>query len=218
MNPKFLFVLLISFIITIPVFTQDADELNNKASAILLTLAQDKIFPENEFNNLKDLLVAGVNEDLLQTKFLTNISSFDSLKSHFAEYENENKGINTDSSLVLFADWYLHLQRTFYKYFKQNFLNASGTKILFFGTSVSCYCTKVMSRNQLIDILNLKKTRGNDFSFLVVDSYWNIDLQLKYEAYFAPSVLVLNSGNELLSLIEYEEKMPEKLSDILEKL
>lgn len=70
----------------------------------------------------------------------------------------------------------------------------------------------------MIEILKLQKMNGEAYSFLIVDSYWNIDLQLKYEAYFAPSVLVFNSGNELVSLIEYDEKMPEKLNVTLKKL
>ncbi len=212
------FVLFISVLYILPVFPQDADEINTKASAILLTLAHDKVLPANEFNDLKTLLFLDSDEEILQKRYLTNKASFDSLKSHLMEYEIANIGISSDSSLVLFAGWYLHLQRTFYNYYKQNFFNSSKAKILYFSTSVSCYCTLEMCRKQMLEILNLKKLNEDTYSFLIVDSYWNIDLQLKYEAYFAPSVLVFNSDNELVSLIEYDEKMPEKLNVTLKNL
>jgi len=144
--------------------------------------------------------------------------SFDSLRTHLLGFDKDRTSIDADSSLVLFTDWYLHLHRTFYAYNKKNFFNSSKTKILFFTTSISCRCTMEMCRNQLIEILSLKNENRDAYSFLVVDSYWNNDLQIKYETYFAPSVLVFNSSNELLSLIEYDEKMSEKLNYTLKKL
>jgi hypothetical protein len=48
-----------------------------------------------------------------------------------------------------------------------------------------------------------------------VDSYWNNDLQLKYETYFAPAVLVFNQSNELILNIEYEEEMIKQLISFL---
>ena len=218
MKQNFFFILLISILTILPVFPQDADEINNKASAILLTLAQDKTTPESEFNDLKDLFFLNVNEELLQTKYLTNIASFDSLRSHLVEYESEKKGINSDSSLMLLVDWYLHFQRTFYNYNRMNFFNSAKVKILFFTTSVSCPCTMEMCRKQLIEILKLKNKSKDAYSFFIVDSYWNNDLQIEYETYFAPSVLIFNGKNELHSLIEYDEKMPKKLNDTLKKL
>lgn len=217
MKLKYIFILLLLFN-GLAVFPQDADEINNRAAAVLLTLSQDKVFPEKEFNELKNLILPYDNGDNPVMKVPVDVSSFDSLKSHLRKYETENKSINSDSSLVLFTDWYLHLQRVFYNYNKQNFFNSTKTKVLFFTTSVSCHCTMEMCRKQLVDILELRDTSEAAYSFLIVDSYWNNDLQLKYETYFAPAVLIFSSSNEMISLIEYDEKMAEKLNDTLNKL
>jgi len=80
---------------------------------------------------------------------------------------------------------------------------------------MSCHCTLEMCKKQLVEILKLKRETGDSYSFLVVDSYWNNDLQLKYETYFAPSALVFNQSNELILKIEYEEEMIEQLSVFL---
>ncbi len=207
MKHSYSFSLLLSLFIALPIFPQAAGEINDKAASVLLSLAQDKILPETEFSELKNLLVRGEGGG----------SSFDSLATHLLEYDNDRADIDADSSLVLFIDWYLHLQRTIYSYNKQNFFNSSKTKILLFTTSISCHCTMEMCRKQLIEILSLK-SENDAYSFLIVDSYWNNDLQIKYETYFAPSVLVFDSSNKLLSLIEYDEKMSEKLNDTLKIL
>jgi len=214
---NYFFVLLSSLFFVVPILSQDADEINNKAAGYLLALAQEKNITKKEFIELKDLFT-NVDTDLLETKYHSHNSAFDSLRSHLQKYEKDKIGIDADSSLVLFVDWYLHFQRTFYNYNRKNFFNSSKAKILFFTTSVSCRCTMEMCRKQLIEILNLKKMSGDAYSFLVVDSYWNNDLQLKYESYFAPSVLIFNGSNEILSLIEYDEKMSEKLNESLKKM
>ncbi|MBK6912585.1 MAG: hypothetical protein IPH11_02500 [Ignavibacteriales bacterium] len=55
----------------------------------------------------------------------------------------------------------------------------------------------------------------NNLDYWIVDSYEHNELQLKYETFFAPSVLVLNKNNELLYKIEYDEKMLEHLTMFL---
>ena len=80
---------------------------------------------------------------------------------------------------------------------------------------MSCHCTLEMCKKQLIEILKLKRETVDSYSFLVVDSYWSNDLQLKYETFFAPAVLVFNQSNELILKIEYEEEMLERLTAVL---
>ena len=48
-----------------------------------------------------------------------------------------------------------------------------------------------------------------------MDSYWNNDLQLRYETYFTPAVLVFDKSNKLILRIEYEEEMIEQLIEFL---
>ena len=80
---------------------------------------------------------------------------------------------------------------------------------------MSCHCTLEMCKKQLVEILKLKRETSDSYSFLFVDSYWNNDLQLKYETFFAPSVLVFNQSNELILKVEYDEEMIEKLTSFL---
>jgi hypothetical protein len=72
-----------------------------------------------------------------------------------------------------------------------------------------------MCKKQLVEILRLKRETGDSYAFLVVDSYWNNDLQLKYETFFAPAILIFNKSNELILKIEYEEEMIERLTAFL---
>lgn len=210
MKPKYCLTLLSALSYSILLFPQQPDEFVKKAEAILLTLADNNIFPEKDFSELKNLLFTENSEDLV-TKYHSACSSLDSLRTHLLGFENEKANVTADSALTLFVNWYLHLQRTFYNYNKENFFNSTKTKILFFSTSMSCHCTLEMCKKQLVEILKLKNESNDDYSFLVVDSYWNNDLQLKYEAFFAPSALVFNQSNEVFLKIEYEEKMIEQL-------
>ena len=196
-------------------FSQQLNEIENKAESIILSLSVDEIFPEKDFSNLKNLLSEKIDNTILETKYHSTTGSFDSLEQHLNEFGTEKSNITSDSALTLFVDWYLHLQRTFYDFNKQNFLNSSKIKVLFISTSMSCHCTLEMCKKQLAEILKFKSETGDSYSFLVVDSYWNNDLQLKYETYFAPAVLVLNQSNELILKIEYEDKMIEQLEAFL---
>jgi hypothetical protein len=218
MKSKYCLVFSFALLYSILLFAQQPEKIEKKSETILLTLAHDNIFPEKDFNELKSLFSEEINNKTLETKYHSGFGSFDSLRTHLLEFEIEKTNVSADSALTLFVNWYLHFQRTFYSYNKQNFFNSSGTKILFISTSVSCHCTLEMCKKQLNEILKLKSESNDDYSFLIVDSYWNNDLQLKYETYFAPCVMLFNGGNELISMIEYDEKMIEKLNDLLTKL
>ena len=215
MTLRYYLVLLSVFFSAHHLFPQQLNEIENRAENIILSLSDDKVFPDSEFSNLKIFFSEETNNTILETKHQSTFTSFDSLKQHLNEFEIEKENVSVDSALTLFVDWYLHYQRTVYNHSKQNFFALPKTKILFLSTSMSCHCTLEMCKKQLVEILKLKRETGDSYSFLVVDSYWNNDLQLKYETYFAPSVLVFSQSNELILKIEYEEEMIEKLTAFL---
>ena len=72
-----------------------------------------------------------------------------------------------------------------------------------------------MCKNQLVDILKFVKENGNKYYFWTVDSYENGELQITYDAYFSPSVIVFDSDNKVLQKIEYDENMISKLNNYL---
>ena len=215
MTIKYYLVLLSVFFYSGILFSQQFNEIENNADNIILSLSIDKLFPDNDFRDLKNFFSEETNNTIFQTKYHSAFTSFDSLKQHLNKFGIERSHVSVDSALTLFVNWYLHFQRTFYNYSKQNFFNSPKTKILIFSTSMSCHCTLEMCKKQLVEILTLKRETSDSYSFLIVDSYWNNDLQLKYETYFAPSVLVFNQSNELILKIEYEEEMIEQLISFL---
>jgi len=73
-----------------------------------------------------------------------------------------------------------------------------------------------MCKNQTIDILKFVKENNNKYDYWIVDSYENNELQIKYDALFAPAVIVFDSKNEVLKKIEYEENMIDQLKYFLE--
>jgi len=215
MTLRYYLVLLSVFLSAYNLFSQQLNEIENKAENIIISLSDDKVFPDSDFSDLKNFFSEETNITILETKRQSAINSFDSLKQHLNEFGIEKANVSVDSALTLFVDWYLHFKTTFYNYSKENFFASPKTKILFLSTSISCQCTLEMCKKQLVEILKLKKETGDSYSFLIVDSYWNNDLQLKYETYFAPSVLIFNKSNELILKIEYEEEMIEKLTAFL---
>lgn len=215
MTLKYYLVLLSIFCITDPLFSQQLNEIENSAENIILSLSDDKVFPDSEFSDLKNFFSEETNDTILETKLQSTFTTFDSLKQHLNEFGIEKENVSVDSALTLFVDWYLHFKTTFYNYSKENFFASPKTKILFLSTSMSCHCTLEMCKKQLVEILKLKKETDDSYSFLIVDSYWNNDLQLKYESYFAPSVLIFNKSNELILKIEYEEEMIKQLIPFL---
>ena len=70
-----------------------------------------------------------------------------------------------------------------------------------------------MCKKQTIEILNLTKEKNLDY--WIVDSYEHNELQIKYETFFAPSLIVFDSNNNVLHKIEYDEEMLIKLSQFL---
>ena len=215
MTLKYYLVLLSVFFSSDLLFSQQLNEIENKAENIILSLSDDKVFPDSDFSDLKIFFSEEINDPILETNHQITFTSFDSLKQHLNEFGIERVNVSTDSALNLFVDWYLHFQRTFYNYNKLNFFNSPKIKILFLSTSMSCHCTLEMCKKQLVEILRLKRETGDSYAFLVVDSYWNNDLQLKYETFFAPAILIFNKSNELILKIEYEEEMIERLTAFL---
>jgi hypothetical protein len=195
--------------------TQYFDSVEKESERILVSLSDGDSDNSTDLTELKNLLSSDFENDVSESITLINQQSIDSLRNHLTEFESKLKNISTDSAFVLFNEWYLHFQNIFYEYLKEKFFSSDKTKILFFSTSMSCHCTLEMCKKQLVEILKLKRETGGSYSFLVVDSYWNNDLQLKYETYFAPSVLVFNQSNELILKIEYEEEMIEQLTVFL---
>jgi len=197
-----------------------------KGSFDILISFHKKSLPASEIEAMNKVLNSGIDYDI-EDKYYVTKASYDSLKNHFIIFQNEVKNISLDSSLVLFNKWYLHFSNVFYKFRKVNFFTSNNKKIIFFSTSMSCYCTLEMCKKQLIDILKLlSQKRGgcpcsgrqintDQYDLLVVDAYENNELQLKYETFFSPSVIVLDGNNKVLYKIEYEENMIDKLKNNL---
>ena len=211
----------ITFPIILVIFTasivnaQYFESIEKEAEEILISLSDGDTLYSSELSNLKNLLNSFLEKNSSEINLDISPRSIDSLKHHLSEFESESKNVSSDSALVLFNYWYLHLQNIFYDYSGEKFFSSSKTKILFFSTSMSCYCTLEMCKKQLVEILKMKRYTGDTYSFLAVDSYWNNDLQLKYETYFAPSALVFNQSNDLILKVEYDEEMIEKLTTFL---
>ena len=185
------------------------------AERILISLSDGNSVNSADFTDLKNLLSSDMEKDQSGSTHLTNQQSIDSLKNHLIEFESELKSIPTDSAFVLFNDWYLHFQNLFYEYSKQKFFSSDKTKILFFSTSMSCYCTLKMSREQTVDLLKYVAENSDKYDYWIIDSYWHNELQIEYETLFAPSVIAFDSNNQVLYKIEHEEKMLSLLSDYL---
>jgi len=186
--------------------------IEKEAERILISLSDGN---SADFTDLKNLLSSDMEKDQSGSTHLANQQSIDSLKNHLIEFESELKNITTDSAFVLFNDWYLHFQNIFYEYSKEKFFSSDRTKILFFSTSMSCYCTLKMSREQTVDLLKYVAENSDKYDYWIIDSYWHNELQIEYETLFAPSVIVFDSNNQVLYKIEYEEKMLSLLSDYL---
>ena len=182
----------------------------NSADLLILLSNKDSSY-KKDLENLKSLLLQDVNSDELEKTYLTSLSEYDSLKNHLSEFETELKNISLDSALVLFNQWYLHLSNVFYNYAENKFFSSDKTKIILFSTSMSCYCTLEMCKNQTTDILRFVNENNGEYDYWIIDSYEHNDLQIKYETYFAPSVLVLDKNNEMLHKIEYEAELNDKL-------
>ncbi len=206
----------IFFIFSMLVSAQTPVSIETTASDVLLAAAADTSSPFTETGAIyHPFYYAGGDIVEFEKAFLTNYASYDSLKNFIFGLQDEFKTITNDSAIVLLNQYYLRINSTFYNYFKNKFFESAKTKIIFFSASVSCPCTLEMCKNQLIDILKFRKDNSGSFDLWVIDSYWNNDLQVKYDTYFAPSVLVFNGDNEVIKKIEYDEKMIDRLKYFL---
>lgn len=191
------------------------ESVEKEAERILISLSEGDSLEPSELNELNNLISSEITVEVSKSYPDVNQKNIDSLKNHLIEFETEIKNIPTDSIFVLFNDWYLHLQNIFYDYSKQKFFSLTRVKILFFSTSMSCDCTLEMGRKQTAELIKFISENDDKYDCWIVDSYWYNELQIKNEAFFAPSVLVFNGKNQLLYKIEYDEKMMALLSDYL---
>ena len=184
-----------------------------EADRILISLSNGNSLNSSDLTGLKKLLNSEIDDALLTSYTNVNLRNIDSLKSHLNEFESESKNISTDSAFVRFNDWYLHFQNIFYDSSKEKFFSSPKDKILFFSTSMSCYCTLKMSREQTVELLKFISFEPDKYDYWIIDSYWYNELQIEHLTLFAPSVIVFNGDNKVLYKIEYEEKMLSQLAD-----
>jgi len=194
---------------------QRFESVEKEAERILVALSDGDSLNATDLTEMKKLLSPDKDENESGLTPTISQQSIDSLTNHFAEFESELKHISNDSAFVLFNQWYLHFNNIFYDYNKEKFFSSDKTKILFFSTSMSCYCTLKMSREQTIDVLQFGRSNNDDYDYWIIDSYWHNELQIEYETLFAPSVIIFDGNNQVLYIIEYEEKMLTLLSDYL---
>lgn len=191
------------------------ESVNKEAERILISLSDGDSINSSGLTTLINLLDSETDDNVSKSFPDINQKNIDSLKNHLNEFETESKNISVDSSFVLFNDWYLHFQNIFYDFSKQKFFSSPRTKLLLFSTSMSCYCTLKMSRNQTVDLLKFISDNDDKYDYWIVDSYWYNELQIEYETLFAPSVVIMESNNKVLRIIEYEEKMLAQLANYL---
>jgi len=197
-------------------FAQLYESIETEAANLLLDLSNHNSLSSTDFEGLKVILKNADSSNELEIKYQVNLQEVDSLQNHLQLFLSEFEKISSDSALVLFNKWYLHFSNTFYNYADEEFFSSNKTKILFFSTSMSCYCTLEMCKKKTIGILNLAKEKNLDY--WIVDSYEHNDLQIKYETFFAPSLIVFDSNNNVLYKIEYDEKMITLLTALLNGL
>ncbi|HSL90162.1 MAG TPA: hypothetical protein VK870_12730 [Ignavibacteriaceae bacterium] len=191
---------------------QLVESLEKEAVDIMLSLSTgDALLPE-DLRTIKELLNSDFNEYKSSGKPADTVNK-ENLINHLAEFESELNDISTDSALVLFNQWYLCLSNTFYEYNKEKFFSSTNKKIILFSTSMSCYCTLEMCKEQTIQILKFIRSNNNSYDYWIIDSFEHNELQIEYFTLFAPSVIVFDENNEVLYKIEYEEKMLAQLTD-----
>jgi len=189
------------------------ESVEKESERILVSLSDgDSLIPLH-LNELKNLLSSEIGIEGYESFRDINQKNIDSLKNHLNEFESESQNISNDSAFVLFNDWYLHFQNIFYEYSKEKFFSSPKQKILFFSTSLSCYCTLKMSREQTVELLKFISENNGQYDYWIIDSFWYNELQIEHLTLFAPSVIIFNANNEVLYKIEYEEKMLAQLTD-----
>lgn len=208
---KITFQIIVLIFSTTIVQAQNFESVEKEAERILISLSDWDSLQSSELSNLKNLLTAHIEINSSEPNLNISQHIINSLTNHLKKFESELKYISTDSAFVLFNDWYLHFQNLFYDYSKEKFFSSTKKKVLFFSTSMSCYCTLKMSRIQTAELLKFISKNSNKYEYWIIDSYWYNDLQIKYEVFFAPSVIVFDGNNQLLYKIEYNEKMIDEL-------
>ena len=191
------------------------DSVEKESERILVSLSDIDSANPTDLTELKILLSSDFENDVSESITPINQQSIDSLRNHLTEFESELKNISTDSAFVLFNEWYLHFQNIFYEYSKEKFFSSDKRKILFFSTSMSCYCALKMCRNQTVELLKFISESTDEYDYWIIDSYWFNELQIEYETLFAPSVIVFDGNDQVLYKIEYDEKMIEQLTAFL---
>ena len=202
-------------ICSISLYAQHFESVEKEAERILVSLSEADSLNPSDLDELKNLFSSDIRKQVSEIPLEINQQSIDSLKNHLDEFESELKNISTDSAFVLFNDWYLHFQNIFYEYSKQKFFSSHKQKILLFSTSMSCYCTLKMSREQTVELLKFIDENNDNYDYWIIDSYWYNELQIEHMTFFAPSVIVFNGNNEVLHKTEYEEKMIDELKYLL---
>ncbi len=197
-------------------YAQSFELIEKEAEKILLSLADNNPVDQPSMTKLSNLVSSAIENDSIEYVPKIHSQAIDSLAIHLSEFESQTKNITPDSSFVLFNDWYLHLQNVFYNYEKQKYLSSGKPKIILFSTSVSCYCTLKMSREQTADFIKVMSGNPDNYDYWIIDSYWNNELQIEYDTFFSPSVIILNDKNSLINKIEYDDKMVPKLSAYIE--
>ncbi len=203
------------FFFSIKLSAQIPVQIEKTASDVIIAVFQNKSLPADEVNAIYTFYNSDPDMYEFEKNYDTNIASFDSLRNYITGLRRQFNNITNDSALVLLNQYYLRISNTFYNYFTQRAFSSTKAKIIFFSASVSCPCTLEMCKNQLVDILKFKKDNNDRFDWLVIDSYMNNELQIKYETYFSPSVLIFNGKNQVINKIEYDENMIKKLTDFL---
>jgi|WetSurMetagenome_2_1015567.scaffolds.fasta_scaffold228973_2 hypothetical protein len=191
------------------------ESVGKEAERILISLSEGDSLNHSELTELNDLLSSEIGTEVSESFPGINQKSIDSLKNHLLEFESLAINISVDSAFVLFNDWYLHFQNIFYDYSKEKIFSSPKQKIIFFSTSMSCYCTLKLSRIQTVELLKYVDENSDKYDYWIIDSYWYNELQIKYETLFAPSVIVFNGNNEVLYKIEYDEEMIALLTNFL---
>lgn len=199
-------------------FDQTYEKLEQKAANILLLLSSKDSSTYAEIEELSDILKKNISPASLSNGNSHQNGNELTLKDSFDEFYFLHKDISFDSALVLFNQWYLKLNNSYYDLTVKRFFSSPKTKILFFSTSMSCYCTLEMCKNQLVDILNLVRSSDGAYDYLAIDAYEKDELPLKYETPFVPSVIVFDKSNKLLHKIQYDEKMITHLSKYLKNI
>lgn len=210
---KFYLFAFVVIAVSINSYSQVYESIEKAAAQYFINLSNKSSDTDNDLIRLKDLIFQNYDKVEFESKYQTSINQFDSLKNYFNEYESKTKNISKDSALVLLNQWYLHFSNTFYNYADEKFFSSDKTKILFFSASMSCQCTLEMCKKQTIEILNLANEKNLDY--WIVDSFEHNDLQIKYETFFAPLLIVFDANNNVILKIEYDEKMLEHLTMFL---